>query len=37
MRSRSHLSASVPAEVDGTIYFDITDHPLEGYNKFIPY
>jgi hypothetical protein len=24
-------------EVDGTIYFDITDHPLEGYNKFIPY
>ena len=23
--------------VDGTIYFDITDHPVEGYNKFIPY
>ena len=22
---------------EGTIYFDITDHPLEGYNKFIPY
>lgn len=22
---------------DGTIYFDIADHPLEGYNKFIPY
>ena len=22
---------------DGTIYFDITDHQLEGYNKFIPY
>ena len=21
----------------GTIYFDITDHPTEGYNKFIPY
>ncbi len=21
----------------GTIYFDIMDHPLEGYNKFIPY
>jgi hypothetical protein len=21
----------------GTIYFDITDNPLEGYNKFIPY
>jgi hypothetical protein len=25
------------SEVDGTIYFDITDYPLEGYNKFIPY
>jgi hypothetical protein len=23
--------------IDGTIYFDITDHQLEGYNKFIPY
>jgi len=22
---------------DGTIYFDISDHPMEGYNKFIPY
>jgi hypothetical protein len=22
---------------DGTIFFDITDHPTEGYNKFIPY
>jgi hypothetical protein len=21
----------------GTIYFDIADQPLEGYNKFIPY
>jgi len=21
----------------GTIFFDITDYPLEGYNKFIPY
>ena len=21
----------------GTIYFDISDHDLEGYNKFIPY
>ncbi|MHB8301523.1 MAG: phosphoesterase [Acidobacteriaceae bacterium] len=21
----------------GTIYFDIADHPVEGYNKFIPY
>ncbi len=26
------------AEVrDGTIFFDLTDQPLEGYNKFIPY
>ena len=24
-------------ERDGTIYFDITDQPVEGYNKFIPY
>jgi hypothetical protein len=24
-------------EKDGTIFFDITDHDLEGYNKFIPY
>jgi hypothetical protein len=23
--------------IDGTIYFDITDHQLEGFNKFIPY
>ena len=23
--------------MDGTIYFDITDRPVEGYNKFIPY
>src|SRR6201992_533653 len=22
---------------EGTIYFDISDHQLEGYNKFIPY
>jgi hypothetical protein len=22
---------------DGTIYFDVTDQALEGYNKFIPY
>ncbi len=25
------------SEIDGTIYFDISDHHLEGYNKFIPY
>jgi len=24
-------------EKNGTVYFDITDHDLEGYNKFIPY
>jgi hypothetical protein len=30
IRSRSQ-------EKDGTIFFDITDHPLEGFNKFIPY
>jgi hypothetical protein len=24
-------------ERNGTIFFDLTDHPLEGYNKFIPY
>jgi hypothetical protein len=23
--------------VDGTIFFDVTDHDLEGYNKFVPY
>jgi hypothetical protein len=23
--------------VDGTIYFDISDHAMEGYNKFVPY
>jgi hypothetical protein len=22
---------------NGVIYFDVADHPLEGYNKFIPY
>lgn len=30
LRERTHLQ-------DGTIFFDITDHELEGYNKFIPY
>jgi hypothetical protein len=24
-------------ERDGTIFFDISDYPLEGFNKFIPY
>ncbi len=23
--------------LDGTLYFDITDQPVEGYNKFVPY
>jgi hypothetical protein len=31
------LIRSRAEERDGTIYFDITDHPLEGFNKFIPY
>lgn len=31
------LIGSRAAERDGTIFFDITDRPLEGYNKFIPY
>ena len=30
MRERSECK-------DGTIFFDVTDHELEGYNKFIPY
>ncbi len=30
IRSRSE-------ERDGTIFFDITDYPTEGFNKFIPY
>jgi hypothetical protein len=25
------------SEAQGTIFFDITDRPIEGYNKFIPY
>jgi hypothetical protein len=31
------LIRSRAEEKDGTIFFDITDHPLEGFNKFIPY
>lgn len=31
------LIGSRSEERDGTIYFDITDHPMEGFNKFIPY
>ena len=31
------LIRSRAEERNGTIFFDITDHPLEGFNKFIPY
>jgi hypothetical protein len=31
------LIRSRAEERSGTIFFDITDHPLEGFNKFIPY
>ena len=31
------LIRSRAEERDGTIFFDITDHLLEGFNKFIPY
>jgi hypothetical protein len=30
LRERAHCK-------DGTVYFDVTDQELEGYNKFIPY
>ena len=33
----TELIRSRAEERDGTIFFDITDHPLEGFNKFIPY
>ncbi len=36
-RHAIELIRSRAEEHDGTIFFDITDHPLEGYNKFIPY
>ena len=36
-KRRIELIRSRSEERDGTIFFDITDHPLEGYNKFIPY
>ena len=35
--ARSTSCASAREEKDGTIFFDITDLDLEGYNKFIPY
>ncbi len=31
------LIRSRAEERDGTIFFDISDYPLEGFNKFIPY
>ena len=31
------LIRSRAEERNGTVFFDITDHPLEGFNKFIPY
>ncbi len=36
-RAAIALIRSRAEEKDGTIFFDITDHPLEGFNKFIPY
>ncbi len=36
-RAAISLIRSRAEEKDGTIFFDITDHPLEGFNKFIPY
>jgi hypothetical protein len=36
-RAAIELICSRAEERDGTIFFDITDHPLEGFNKFIPY
>ena len=32
-----NLIRSRAEEKNGTIFFDIADHPLEGFNKFIPY
>ena len=38
---RHHKSLAIIGErtelADGTLYFDITDQPFEGYNKFVPY
>jgi hypothetical protein len=36
-RQALKLIRSRSEERDGTIFFDITDHPTEGFNKFIPY
>jgi len=36
-RQAIELIRSRSEERDGTIFFDITDRPMEGFNKFIPY
>ena len=36
-REAIDLIRSRAEEREGTIFFDITDHQLEGFNKFIPY
>ena len=36
-RQALELIRSRAEERNGTIFFDIADHPLEGFNKFIPY
>ena len=36
-RQAIELILSRSEERDGTIFFDISDRPVEGYNKFIPY
>ncbi len=36
-RQAQELIRSRAEARDGTIFFDISDQPLEGYNKFIPY
>ncbi len=36
-RAAIELIRSRAEDKNGTIFFDITDHPLEGFNKFIPY
>jgi hypothetical protein len=35
-RSMAILTDRIESK-DGTIFFDVTDHELEGYNKFVPY
>ena len=41
LMKRHELSIKIMQErtqcKDGTIFFDVSDHELEGYNKFIPY